>query len=94
MLSKGEFRDLYVTGYDEPEGYAIAKDGKMYYAFFASPAGWKGEVELRGLKRGKYLVNDYGEVKELGTVDAAANGVAKLAAEFKDHLLLEVSSQP
>ncbi len=34
MLSKGEFRDLYVTGYDTPEGYAIAKDGKMYYAFF------------------------------------------------------------
>jgi alpha-galactosidase len=83
-----------VTGYDEPEGYAIAKDGKMYYAFFAPPAGWKGEVELRGLKPGKYRVNDYGEVKELGTVDAAANGVAKLAAEFKDHLLLEVSSQP
>ncbi len=94
MLSKGEFRDLYVTGYDEPEGYAIAKDGKMYYAFFASPAGWKGEVELRGLKPGKYRVNDYSEVKELGTVEAAANGVAKLAAEFKDHLLLEVSSQP
>ncbi len=34
MLSKGEFRDLYVTGYDNPEGYAIAKDGKMYYGFF------------------------------------------------------------
>jgi alpha-galactosidase len=94
MLSKGEFRDLYVTGYDEPEGYAIAKDGKMYYAFFASPEGWKGEVELRGLKPGKYRVSDYSEVKGLGTVEAAANGVAKLAAEFKDHLLLEVISQP
>ena len=93
MLSKGEFRDLYVTGYDTPEGYAIAKDGKMYYAFFTS-ANWKGEVELRGLKPGKYRVSDYGEGKDLGTVDAAANGVAKLAAEFKDHLLLEVSSQP
>ena len=94
MLSKGEFRDLYVTGYDEPEGYAIAKDGKMYYAFFASPTGWKGEVELRGLKPGKYRVSDYSEVKGLGTVEAAPNGVAKLVAEFKDHLLLEVSSQP
>jgi alpha-galactosidase len=93
MLSKGEFRDLYVTGYDTPEGYAIAKDGKMYYSFFTS-ANWKGEVELRGLKPGKYRVSDYGEGKDLGTVDAAANGVAKLAAEFKDHLLLEVSSQP
>jgi alpha-galactosidase len=93
MLSKGEFRDLYVTGYDTPEGYAITKDGKMYYAFFA-PANWKGEVELRGLKPGKYRVSDYGEGKDLGTVDAAANGVAKLAAEFNDHLLLEVNSQP
>ena len=94
MLSKGEFRDLYVTGYDTPEGYAIAKDGKMYYAFFVSSAEWKGEVELRGLRPGKYRVTDYGEAKDLGTVDAAANGVAKLAAQFKDHLLLEVSSQP
>ena len=55
---------------------------------------WKGEVELRGLKPGKYRVSDYGEGKDLGTVDAASNGMAKLAAEFKDHLLLEVSSQP
>jgi alpha-galactosidase len=93
MLSKGEFEDLYVTGYDMPEGYAIAKDGKMYYAFFASPA-WKGEVELRGLKPGRYRVSDYSEAKDLGTVDASPDGVAKLTAEFKDHLLLEVSLQP
>ena len=32
MLSKGTFRNLYVYGYDTPEGYAIEKDGKMYYA--------------------------------------------------------------
>jgi alpha-galactosidase len=57
-------------------------------------ANWKGEVDLRGLKAGKYRVSDYSAGKELGTVDAAANGVAKLAAEFKEHLLLEVSSQP
>ena len=93
MLSKGEFKDLYVTGYDTPEGYAIAKDGKMYYAFFTS-SGWKGEVELRGLKPGKYRVRDYSEARDLGAVNAAANGVAKLPADFNDHLLLEVSSQP
>jgi alpha-galactosidase len=75
MLSKGEFTDLYVTGYDVPEGYAIAKDGKMYYAFFTS-VDWKGEVELRGLKPGKYRVKDYGEGKDLGTVDAGVGGVA------------------
>jgi len=82
-----------VTGYDTPEGYAIAKDGKEYYAFFTS-SNWKGDVELRGLEPGKYRVSEYGEGKDLGTVDAAANGVAKLAAAFNDHLLLEVSSQP
>jgi hypothetical protein len=64
----------------------------MYYAFFASTP-WKGEVELRGLKAGTYHVSDYGEGKDLGTIAVAANGTAKLAAEFKDHLLLEVSPQ-
>jgi alpha-galactosidase len=93
MLSKGDFEDLYVTGYDTPEGYAIAKDGKMYYAFF-TPANWHGEIELRGLKSGKYRVSDYAEGRDLGTVEAAPNGVAKITTEFKDHLLLEVSAQP
>ena len=49
MLSKGTFLNLYTYGYDTPEAYAIEKDGKMYYAFFA-PTTWKGEVELRGLE--------------------------------------------
>jgi alpha-galactosidase len=35
MLSKGTFLDLYVYGYDAPEGYAIEKDGSMFYAFYA-----------------------------------------------------------
>ncbi|HEV2348535.1 MAG TPA: alpha-galactosidase [Terriglobia bacterium] len=92
MLSKGTFMDLYVTGYDVPEGYAIEKDGKMYYAFFPPqpPAPWKGEVELRGLEPGKYHVLDYENGKDLGTVEAPN---AKLAAEFTEHLMLEVSKQ-
>ena len=62
MLSKGNFLDLYVYGYDVPEGYAIEKDGNMFYAFYAPvapaqgkhpasniPASWNGELELRGL---------------------------------------------
>ena len=91
MLSKGVFRDLYVYGYDVPEGYAIAKDGKMYYAFFApSDAPWKGEIELRGLAPGTYHVRDYADGKDFGTVQATGDSVPKIATEFKDHLLLEV----
>ena len=95
MLSKGEFRDLYVFGYDVPEAYAIEKDGKMYYAFFApsEDAGFKGEVELRGLKPGTYRVVDYVDGKELGTVEAETGTSPKLKAEFKDHLLLEVGAK-
>ncbi|HEY3972953.1 MAG TPA: alpha-galactosidase [Candidatus Sulfotelmatobacter sp.] len=94
MLSKGEFRDLYVYGYDVPEGYAIEKDGKMYYAFFTGEgAAFNGEVELRGLKAGSYHVVDYADGKDLGAVQADAGGVAKLKTEFKEHLLLEVSGK-
>ncbi|MGO9088237.1 MAG: glycoside hydrolase family 36 protein [Candidatus Sulfotelmatobacter sp.] len=95
MLSKGEFRDLYVYGYDSPEAYAIEKDGKMYYAFFAEKADvpFKGEVELRGLKPGSYQVVDYAEGKDLGTVQAEAGKAPRLKTEFKEHLLLEVGGK-
>jgi alpha-galactosidase len=94
MLSKGDFLDLYVYGYDVPEAYAIEKGGKMYYAFF-TPEGtsFNGEVELRGLKPGTYDVSDYVEGKDLGTVQADSGGAAKLKTEFKEHLLLEASPQ-
>ncbi len=92
MLSKGTFLDLYTIGYDVPEGYAIEKDGNMYYAFFSpDPARtWKGTVELRGLKPGTYHVTEYDEGKDLGTVTAVADKAPTLNTEFKNHLLLEV----
>jgi len=102
MLSRGTFRNLYVYGYDFPEGYAIEKDGAMYYAFFApeptnkpgakpaTSAPWSGEIELRGLAPGNYRVTDYVNGKDLGTVTAPD---AKLNATFADHLLLEVTKQ-
>jgi alpha-galactosidase len=90
MLSRGNFLNLYTIGYDVPEGYAIGKDGKMYYAFYLPErsAPWKGEIELRGLKPGRYRVFDYANGRELGTVNAEK---PKLSVEFGDHLLLEVS---
>jgi alpha-galactosidase len=90
MLSEGKFLNLYVYGYDIPEGYAIAKDGKMFYAFFSPDPGqpWRGEVELRGLSAGSYAVLDYEHGKALGTVTSSN---ARLRVDFKEHLLLEVS---
>ena len=90
MLSKGTFLNLYVYGYDSPEGYAISKDGRMYYAFFSpDPAKtWKGDVELRGLAPGKYRIYDYEHGSDLGTIDAQN---PKLATSFQQHLLLEVT---
>ena len=95
MLSKGNFKNLYVYGYDLPEAYAIEKGGAMYYAFYPpDPAGrtggtdgtWKGEVELRGLGDGRYRVTDYANGKGYGTV---AGPAGKLNVEFRGSLLLE-----
>lgn len=90
MLSKGEFRDLYVYGYDSPEAYAIEKDGKMYYAFYAPEKDkeWKGRLELRGLAPGNYKVVNYEDATPLGSVEGSN---PKVDVSFKNHLLLEVS---
>ncbi len=94
MLSKGDFRDLYVYGYDIPEAYAIEKDGKMYYAFFADgDKPFSGEIELRGLKPGTYSVVDYVDGKDMGTVQASNGKAPRMKVEFKEHLLLEADSK-
>ena len=92
MLSRGEFLNLYTVGYDAPEGYVVAKDGKMYYAFYTPypDDSWKGEIELRGLAPGKHHVVDYANDKDMGAVDAAH---PRLAAAFTGSLLLEVTKQ-
>jgi len=93
MLSQGTFRNFYVYGYDAPEAYAIAKDGKMYYAFFAPEPGasWEGTLELRGLSGGdRFRVVDYEANRELGQVAAPD---FRMNTKFTDHLLLEVSRE-
>jgi alpha-galactosidase len=93
QLSRGTFLDLYVHGYDIPEGYAIAKDGRMHYAFFApDPAvPWKGRIELRGLKPGRHAVRDSVDGADLGTIEASR---PYLTASFTHALLLEVTPVP
>ena len=93
MLSRGEFLNLYTLGYDAPEGYAIRKGGRMYYAFFTTypDESFRGEIELRGLAPGKYRVFDYVNNKELNTIDATS---PTLPAQFAGSLLLEVSLRP
>jgi alpha-galactosidase len=103
MLSKGNFLDLYVYGFDFPEAYAIEKDHHFYYAFYVTEKGegakrdseikgaWKGEVQLRGLPEGTFRVTDYVHHKELGTVKGP---VGKLNVEFTGSLLLEAAPAP
>lgn len=87
MLPRGEYRgELYDIGFDKPEAHAIAKDGAMYYAFYAER--WDGPLQLRGLGRGRYRVRDLFAGRDLGTVDARAN---TLPARFERFLLLQAS---
>jgi alpha-galactosidase len=89
MLPKGEYRgDLYDIGYDRPEAHAIAKDGGMYYAFYAPD--FQGKVELRGLGAGTYKIRDYENSKDLGTIKGP---VAALEVRFTKHLLVEADPQ-
>ncbi|NZA24837.1 alpha-galactosidase [Luteimonas sp. SJ-92] len=87
MLPKGDYLgSLYDIGFDTPEAHAIARDGSMYYAFYANT--WKGRVELRGLGRGRHRVRDLFNDTELGTVDADDS---TLDVAFSDFLLLQAT---
>lgn len=86
MLPKGDYRgELYDIGYDRPEAHAVAKEGKIYYAFYAE--SFSGELELRGLEEGKaYEVRDYVNDAAMGTVTGPTGN---LQAEFEGSLLVE-----
>src|SRR5207248_1574993 len=85
------YMDQAVTA-DPVGAVQVRRRIKMYYAFFAtSSAAWRGEVELRGLEPGTYHVVDYADGKDLGTVEATTDKAPRLATEFREHLLLEVS---
>jgi alpha-galactosidase len=85
MLSRGDYLgELYDIGFDRPEGHAIRKGARMYYAFYAPE--FKGKIELRGLARQAYRITDYVNGRDLATVRGPA---ASLEVHFTQHLLLE-----
>jgi alpha-galactosidase len=85
MLPRGQYRgELYDIGFDKPEGHAIEREGRLYYAFYAER--WAGPLELRGLAAGRYAVTDYVAGKSLGNVSASDN---RLSVAFDRFLLLE-----
>ncbi|MFZ1289902.1 MAG: glycoside hydrolase family 36 protein [Melioribacteraceae bacterium] len=85
MLPKGNYLgELYDIGFDKPETHAIRRDGKMFYAFYASE--WSGNVELRGLENKVYNVKDYVNNVDLGEV---IGPLALLNVKFKHALLIE-----
>jgi alpha-galactosidase len=87
MLPRGEYLGgLYDIGFDRPEAHAIAKDGAMYYAFYAK--SWDGPLQLRGLGKARYRVRDLFNGADLGTVDARANTIP---ARFERFLLLQAA---
>ena len=107
-LSTGEFLNLYTLGFDAPEGYAIRKDGKMYYAFFASaPRHWGIQSppvlpeSSHRIWRGRVELRGLGSAQMYRVTDYV-NGRDLgnirganpwLEIDISDHLLLEVVPQ-
>ena len=91
MLPKGQYLgDLYDIGFDRPETHAIAREGRLYYAFFAPR--FRGKVQLRGLGTGRFCLRDYERDRAYPSVQGP---VAELAVTFERHLLLEaIPGQP
>lgn len=90
MLSTGDYLNLYDLGFDMPEGHVIAKDGKMYYAFYAEE--WNGEpIELRGLDASKsYKVTEYTtDEKKSYAIEGSA---PYISPNFSRNYLIEVEA--
>jgi len=109
LLSKGNFLDLYVYGFDAPEAYAIEKDGHYYYAFYAPEPAHQGKGAETGKSAKPSAFPWSGEIELRGLpaksfrvgdyVHQKDYGVvtgptAKLRVEFTGNLLLEAIPNP
>jgi len=66
-MSEGEYLNLYDIAFDKPEAHVIRKGDVYYYSFF-SAEHFRGNVELRGLKQGRYTVTDIVRGKDIALV--------------------------
>jgi len=89
MLSSGSYLGhLYDIGFDRPEGHAIAKGDKLYYAFYSRK--WSGTLTLRGLASRNYRISDYVNARDYGAVSGPE---AQLDVSFTGSLLLEATPE-
>ncbi len=83
--AQATYHNLYDLAFDFPEGHALRRGSRWYYAFFA-PGAYQGALALRGLEPGRvYQVTDYVANRSLGTVTGP---VGRLEVEFLRYLLL------
>ncbi|WP_445192263.1 glycoside hydrolase family 36 protein [Sphingomonas sp. Tas61C01] len=87
MLAEGEYLGgLYDIGFDKPEAHAVAKGGKIHYAFYAD--SWSGDVTLRGLGKGRYALKNAFTGTSLGMASQARSTIP---AKFDRFLLVEAT---
>jgi alpha-galactosidase len=90
-LSEGEYMNLYDLGFDFPEGHAIRKGERFYFAFYNGTRedpdrAYKGSITLRGLQSKTYQVRDYIRDQKIAQVSGPT---ATILVEFNGYLLLE-----
>ncbi len=83
-MSEGKYLNLYDIAFDKPETHVIEKGSNLYYSFFSKH--YSGEVNLRGLKEGKYKIIDLDSGKTLGTV-TSSNPTLKI--NFKNYMMIK-----
>lgn len=87
MLPTGTYLGgLYDIGFDKPEGHVIAKDKKLYFAFYAPR--WSGSIVLRGLGDGAYTLSNMFSGAPMGQASAKSN---RITASFERFLLIEAT---
>jgi len=84
-IYQGEYMNLYDIANDIPEFHVTKKDNNFYY--FA-PGPYKGDIELRGLGEGSYIISDLSSKEELGTVTGRD---AKLIIERSGNIYLKAT---